>query len=819
MMNEKNPLPDVIKTINKESETTIEIPKKSKILSTKPVTKGSRAKSRKNTEEWLQKSREAELRELKKKQKQMLKMEKSLVKKADKISEKNSDWKFDEENKKKKKKHKKKKKSKHKKKHNEEDQIDRILNTTKKEIKSNLVGMKVTHNVENLEEGESVVLTLTDVPLLNKAGELVQEEKDELESQFLKEKKTFARNRKLRQETKAYDAFKEQSTGKKSSILSQYDDPEKETFVINEEMIENKKLGRKKNIKRLERNLLKKKNMGLSSKLSKARSLRHKGKLLSKLESRKRTILENKTSQGRSLFKQRRIGKNFQKNKKKGFSVQDLLVFSKDQQNNESSGNGNGNGNENENEKEKDQNHGSRVNVNQQKDALNFRNEKTKSNKLNSRKNGFNIALQRAQEKSNIYFQERDWEKQDNLKKIQSVKNISQMNTSKINNVLNRINEIRNKKKNNDTKIKIEKSENDEGDDEDEDEDEDQDEDGEFFVMNDTTEFINAHEMILNKDESDDDDDDDDDEDENNNDDDKSENENEFNNNQIKSEKEKGKNIPEIKIEKANQHLGKENKMEIIKEEEEEGEAGEEGEVKEKTETLKKNQDPNQDIWTKIKKKTDPLIGKGLGGVLRLLRNRGELKQNIQKMEEITQDNEEIQQIISKSVNRYSENDDDLSRGNRWRTRDRDRDRDRERKGSRKIQEEEEIRNRINKEIKLNPFKIEYFDSDGEKLDEKGAYKEMARAFHNKPGGWKKQEKIKRQKEQKKRITFSNRHDTPLGSTQIMKNFQKQTNQPYLVIQESRKNIDQDLLKKQLSQTKKNTKKRNRKKKKKNKEK
>ncbi|KAJ3438672.1 vesicular mannose-binding lectin [Anaeramoeba flamelloides] len=99
-----NPLPDVIKTINKESETTIEIPKKSKILSTKPVTKGSRAKSRKNTEEWLQKSREAELRELKKKQKQMLKMEKSLVKKADKISEKNSDWKFDEENKKKKKK-------------------------------------------------------------------------------------------------------------------------------------------------------------------------------------------------------------------------------------------------------------------------------------------------------------------------------------------------------------------------------------------------------------------------------------------------------------------------------------------------------------------------------------------------------------------------------------------------------------------------------------------------------------------------------------------------------------------------------------------
>lgn len=54
-------------------------------------------------------------------------------------------------------------------------------------------GFRVAHDLEDLPEGENVILTLKDVPLLNEKGELNEDEDDILENRDLaaKERREF----------------------------------------------------------------------------------------------------------------------------------------------------------------------------------------------------------------------------------------------------------------------------------------------------------------------------------------------------------------------------------------------------------------------------------------------------------------------------------------------------------------------------------------------------------------------------------------------------------------------------------------------------
>ncbi|GMH35392.1 hypothetical protein BSKO_03260 [Bryopsis sp. KO-2023] len=92
-----------------------------------------------------------------------------------------------------------------------------------------LAGMKVRHGVDEIGDGETMILTLADVPILDEKGRL-NEADDELENALRVEQK---KRKKAYEDSKPKEEF--DVDGKKVSLWDKYDEEEQEAaFVLNE---------------------------------------------------------------------------------------------------------------------------------------------------------------------------------------------------------------------------------------------------------------------------------------------------------------------------------------------------------------------------------------------------------------------------------------------------------------------------------------------------------------------------------------------------------------------------------------------------------
>ncbi len=119
-------------------------------------------------------------------------------------------------------------------------------------------GLKVSHDIKELNEGQDLILTLKDQYILNELNNDINPEIDALENPYLIEKKKNEGNTKLRikrnQETLDFN--------EKKGILSKYDKEEQKEFYIDDKETEG-------NHSRNELNSIKEKLSLLSEKMKK----------------------------------------------------------------------------------------------------------------------------------------------------------------------------------------------------------------------------------------------------------------------------------------------------------------------------------------------------------------------------------------------------------------------------------------------------------------------------------------------------------------------------------------------------------------------
>jgi|LauGreDrversion4_2_1035121.scaffolds.fasta_scaffold773440_1 hypothetical protein len=119
-------------------------------------------------------------------------------------------------------------------------------------------GLKVSHDIKELNEGQDLILTLKDQYILNELNNDINPEIDALENPYLIEKKKNEEKTKLRikrnQETLDFN--------EKKGILSKYDKEEEKEFFIEDKDTEG-------NLSRNELNSIKEKLSLLSEKMKK----------------------------------------------------------------------------------------------------------------------------------------------------------------------------------------------------------------------------------------------------------------------------------------------------------------------------------------------------------------------------------------------------------------------------------------------------------------------------------------------------------------------------------------------------------------------
>ncbi|KAK3837223.1 MAG: SART-1 family-domain-containing protein [Linnemannia elongata] len=185
----------------------------------------------------------------------------------------------------------------------------------------------------------------------------------------------------------------------------------------------------------------------------------------------------------------------------------------------------------------------------------------------------------------------------------------------------------------------------------------------------------------------------------------------------------------------------------------------------------------------------EPLVSRGLGSTLALLKQKGALEMgNAEQAERSKIQSERARWLadarlrearLAKEMAQAKARDKEKVRDKNYSIRDRDRDREYEnqRREQQLLDEREARMKNYQPDIKL-----EYIDDSGNRLNTKEAFRQLSHAFHGKTSGKMKTEKRMKKLEDEKRLMSMSSTDTPLGMASAFQERQKAAGSAHIVL-------------------------------------
>ena len=185
----------------------------------------------------------------------------------------------------------------------------------------------------------------------------------------------------------------------------------------------------------------------------------------------------------------------------------------------------------------------------------------------------------------------------------------------------------------------------------------------------------------------------------------------------------------------------------------------------------------------------EPLVSKGLGSTLALLKQKGayEVGSSEQAERARTQadrarwlaDTRLREAKLARELARDKARDKEKSKDKNYSTRDRERDREYEnQRREQMLLDEREARMKNYKP----DIKLEYIDESGNRLNTKEAFRQLSHAFHGKTSGKMKTEKRQKKLDDEKRLLGMSSTDTPLNMVSAFQERQKAAGSAHIVL-------------------------------------
>ncbi|KAG0279427.1 hypothetical protein BGZ95_001246 [Linnemannia exigua] len=185
----------------------------------------------------------------------------------------------------------------------------------------------------------------------------------------------------------------------------------------------------------------------------------------------------------------------------------------------------------------------------------------------------------------------------------------------------------------------------------------------------------------------------------------------------------------------------------------------------------------------------EPLVSRGLGSTLALLKQKGALEMgNAEQAERAKVQSERARWLadarlreakLAKEMAQSKARDKEKVRDKNYSIRDRDRDREYEnqRREQQLLDEREARMKNYQPDVKL-----EYIDDSGNRLNTKEAFRQLSHAFHGKTSGKMKTEKRMKKLEDERRLMSMSSTDTPLGMASAFQERQKAAGSAHIVL-------------------------------------
>ncbi|KAF9917539.1 hypothetical protein BX616_000698 [Lobosporangium transversale] len=185
----------------------------------------------------------------------------------------------------------------------------------------------------------------------------------------------------------------------------------------------------------------------------------------------------------------------------------------------------------------------------------------------------------------------------------------------------------------------------------------------------------------------------------------------------------------------------------------------------------------------------EPLVSRGLGSTLALLKQKGAYKVGSAEQEERARIQAERanwlaearlrEAKLARELAREKEREKEKSRDKNYSIRDREKDREYEnQRREQMLMDEREARMKNYKP----DIKLEYIDESGNRLSTKEAFRQLSHAFHGKTSGKMKTEKRMKKLEDEKRLLGMSSTDTPLNMVSAFQERQKAAGSAHLVL-------------------------------------
>ncbi|KAF9133388.1 hypothetical protein BGW39_009811 [Mortierella sp. 14UC] len=185
----------------------------------------------------------------------------------------------------------------------------------------------------------------------------------------------------------------------------------------------------------------------------------------------------------------------------------------------------------------------------------------------------------------------------------------------------------------------------------------------------------------------------------------------------------------------------------------------------------------------------EPLVSRGLGSTLALLKQKGALEMgNAEQAERAKIQSERAKWLadarlkeakLAKEMAQSKARDKEKVRDKNYSIRDRDRDREYEnQRREQQLLDEREARMKNYKP----DVKLEYIDDSGNRLNTKEAFRQLSHAFHGKTSGKMKTEKRMKKLEDERRLMSMSSTDTPLGMASAFQERQKAAGSAHIVL-------------------------------------
>ncbi|KAF9164360.1 hypothetical protein BGX21_001590 [Mortierella sp. AD011] len=191
----------------------------------------------------------------------------------------------------------------------------------------------------------------------------------------------------------------------------------------------------------------------------------------------------------------------------------------------------------------------------------------------------------------------------------------------------------------------------------------------------------------------------------------------------------------------------------------------------------------------------EPLVSKGMGSTLALLKQKGAYDVGSSEQAERAKaqaerakwlaDQKLREAKLARELVRDKARDKERSKEKNYSIRDRERDREYEnQRREQQLLDEREARMKNYKP----DIKLEYFDESGNRLDTKQAFRQLSHAFHGKTSGKMKTEKRMKKLEDERRLMGMSSTDTPLNMVSAFQERQKAAGSAHIVLATGNRN-------------------------------